>query len=291
MTGSPVAFPVVSGQGGLPKVVLAAPDGARAEVYLYGAHVTSWVPPGGPEAGGEERLFLSRTSEFRPGAAIRGGVPVIFPQFANEGPLPSHGFARVTLWEFSGVEAGPAPNVTAKFQLCDSETTWHIWPHAFLAELDVTLGGSRLELAFRVTNLGDAPFEFTCALHTYLRVADAHATVIEGLVGGTRYRERQSRLEGVQSELDLKLSGPVDRVYQSASAQVAVRESARTTRVLSSGFRDVVVWNPWAERGATLADLEQEGYRRMVCVEAAMIETPVRLDPAQSWQGTQTLVV
>jgi len=290
MTGSPSAFPVVSGQGGLPKVVLAAPNGARAEVYLHGAHVTSWVPPGGPEAGGEERLFLSRTSEFRPGVAIRGGVPVIFPQFANEGPLPSHGFARVTLWEFSGVEAGPAPNVTAKFQLRDSETTWHIWPHAFLAELDVTLGGPRLELVFRVANLGDAPFEFTCALHTYLRVADAHATVIEGL-GGTRYRERQSRLEGVQSEPDLRLSGPVDRVYQSAPAQMVVCESARTTRILSSGFRDVVVWNPRAGRGATLADLELEGYRRMVCVEAAVIETPVWLDPAQSWEGTQTLVV
>jgi len=153
----------------------------------------------------------------------------------------------------------------------------------------VTLGGQQLDLTFRVTNTGDAPFSFTCALHTYLRVADAHATVIEGL-NGTRYRERQGHLEEAQSEPELKLSGPVDRVYLDAPAQVIVREPARSTRVLSSGFRDLVVWNPWAERGATLSDLEPDGYRRMVCVEAAVIGAPVQLDPEQSWQGTQTLV-
>ena len=73
----------VPGRGGLEKVVLRSRDGALAEVYLHGAHVTSWRPAGTRE----ERLFLSERSEFRGGAAIRGGIPVIFPQFAAEGPL------------------------------------------------------------------------------------------------------------------------------------------------------------------------------------------------------------
>src|SRR5690348_6301397 len=75
------------------KIVLHSADGARADVFPYGAHVTSWMP-----AGGGGRLFLSERSAFGAGSAIRGGVPVIFPQFASTGPLPKHGFARTMEW-------------------------------------------------------------------------------------------------------------------------------------------------------------------------------------------------
>ena len=84
--GGPAAVP--------PVLTLRADDGATAEVHRHGAHVTSWRPMG--EA--DDRLYLSARSEFSGAAAIRGGVPVIFPQFAAEGPLPKHGFARTTTW-------------------------------------------------------------------------------------------------------------------------------------------------------------------------------------------------
>ncbi len=104
------------GAGGLPKVAVAAADGARFEVYLHGAHVTSWLPAGEIA----DRLFLSGSSQFAPGAAIRGGVPVCFPQFADQGPLPMHGFARVAAWEL--VESGRAGNGAAhvRLRLADS---------------------------------------------------------------------------------------------------------------------------------------------------------------------------
>ena len=35
--------------------------------------------------------------------------------------------------------------------------------------------------------------------------------------------------------------------------------------------------------------MEPEGYRRMVCVEAAAIGLPIRLAPAASWSGVQIL--
>src|SRR5512135_835144 len=105
--------PLIPGVNGLPKVVLANPDGSRAEVYVHGAHVTSWRP-----VGDEERLYLSPASEFRDGVAIRGGVPVVFPQFSNCGPLPKHGFARNVAWDLIGVSDG-----LARFQLRDSDAT------------------------------------------------------------------------------------------------------------------------------------------------------------------------
>ena len=60
---------------GQPAVHLRSPAGAQATVLLHGAHVVSWIP-----ALGEEQLYLSPTSALGGTAAVRGGVPVIFPQ-------------------------------------------------------------------------------------------------------------------------------------------------------------------------------------------------------------------
>src|SRR5512139_2122415 len=95
-----LVYAIAEAAGGLPKLSLVAPDGAQAEIYLYGAHVVSWIP-----AGGQERLFLSRASAFRVGAPIRGGVPIVFPQFGTTGPLPLHGLVRLMTWELAAAEA------------------------------------------------------------------------------------------------------------------------------------------------------------------------------------------
>ena len=275
-------FAVLPGAGGLPKVSLAAPDGAQAEVYLQGAHVTSWKP-----AGGEERLFLSATAEFRVGGSIRGGVPVAFPQFSERGPLPKHGFARRLPWEFLGAQSGTAA-VTAKFRLRASDATRRLWPFAFETELSVRVGGPRLEMTLRVTNPGDQALSFTGAVHTYLRVAEAQTTVVEPL-GGARYLDSVTNSEHIQAEPALTFGTETDRVYFNAPAKVMVREPSRVMEVAMAGFPDIVIWNPWTERGAALADLEPEGYRHMLCVEAAVVGTPVCVEPGAEWLGTQTL--
>ena len=78
---------------GQPAMHLRAPDGAQATVLLHGAHTVSWIP-----AGDQERLYLSPLAVAGPGQSVRGGVPVIFPQFNAQGPLPRHGFARDRAW-------------------------------------------------------------------------------------------------------------------------------------------------------------------------------------------------
>lgn len=77
-------MPVVAGACGLPKVVLSTAD-ASAEIYLHGATLTSW------KVGGEELIFVSPKAVFEPPKAIRGGVPICFPQFAMLGPLKVRG--------------------------------------------------------------------------------------------------------------------------------------------------------------------------------------------------------
>ena len=69
-------------------------SGDVATVALDRGHVLSWT------CAGKERLFLSAKAEVQAGegalAAIRGGIPLCWPQFAGRGPLPKHGFARTT---------------------------------------------------------------------------------------------------------------------------------------------------------------------------------------------------
>ncbi len=282
-TSNPSPANLTPGGNGLPKVVLSAPDGARAEIYLHGAHVTSWVP-----AAGNEQLFLSQTSEFSPQTAIRGGVPVIFPQFSGMGPLPKHGFARRMDWEF--IEAGlQAAAARAVFRLKDTLATRSAWPYAFSAELEVAVGGQDLALTLSVFNRDSSAFTFSAALHTYLAVTDISGVRITGL-GGKRYIDStRSGAEGAQEGAELAFDGEVDRVYPGVSAKLSLVEGEHRVVIEGRGFPDVVVWNPWREVGAALADLEPEGYRRMVCIEAAIASRPVSLEPSEHWSGSQRL--
>lgn len=266
-----------------PKVTLTAPDGAQAEINLYGAHVTSWRP-----ADGEEQLFLSERAEFTTGKAIRGGVPVCFPQFADEGPFLKHGFARLNLWQLVSTRQ-EGDSAQAILQLEDSIATQALWPHAFLATLTVTVSGPNLRLEFRVKNTGHTPFDFTGALHTYLRVHDIETTVVENLAG-CHYRDSVTGVkDNVQTDPEVCFTGEVDRIYIQAPAQVLVREPGRSMIVQATGFPDVVVWNPGPEKCAALQDMHPEGYRSMVCIEAAVVDKPPEILPGESWYGSQEL--
>lgn len=270
----------------LDKLRLSHASGATAEVYRQGAHVASWIPAGGAEA-----LFLSRAAVFEPGKAIRGGVPVVFPQFAELGPLPKHGFARTQPWE--RVEDADRRPDAIRLRLRDSRDTRRLWPHAFQAELAVELGDDWLSLELAIQNPGDGPFEFTAALHTYLRVADVRRASVRGLQG-VRYRDRDTGQEGrMDDEGEMGVPGEVDRVYLRTPPELRVddAENGRVFALRSGGFADTVVWNPGAEGAASLPDMEDGEYREMLCVEAAQVETPVRLEPGGRWTGSQRLRV
>jgi glucose-6-phosphate 1-epimerase len=274
-----------SGIGELPLVTLRAADGATADVYLHGAHVTSWRPA----RDGDERLFLSARSEFRAGAAIRGGIPVIFPQFSEEGPLPRHGFARTAQWHLQGARRTNEGDAVATLTLTDSADTHAVWSAAFRATLTVRVGGRRLVTTLDVENTGIAPFAFTCALHTYLRVHDVAQVEVVGLQGHP-YRDNADRTR-LRTDEDpvLRITGELDRVYVGAPRALLVREPRRALRVETLEFPDVVLWNPGRKRAAALADMEPDGERVMLCVEAAVVQSPVSLAAGGRWHGSQTL--
>ncbi len=250
--------------GQLPSLLLSSPDGAQASITLYGAHLVSWRG-----ADGRERLFCSARSALDATRAIRGGVPVIFPQFAERGNGMRHGFARVSTWRVqeSGVDDGWAYAVLALTPADLAANHAQAWPHGFELALRVAIRANELTMRFEVSNTGEAPFPFAAALHTYFLVDD-----VTGI-----------RILGVERE-ELAISGKFDRVYEDVDARLALVDGGVVLTLRQEGFPDAVVWNPGAEDAAALADMGDEEYRRFVCIEPALLNGPV-LQPGESWRG------
>lgn len=264
---------------------LVLPEGDRAIVALQGAQVLSWTT-----GDGVERLYLSPQAVLDGHTAIRGGVPLCFPQFNQRGPLPKHGFARNRTWQPVPAADGPGVAVLA---LRDDEESRELWPHAFNARLEVALRPGSLTVAFFVENTGAAPLEFTLALHSYLRTDDISAARLHGL-GGLPFWDAvdNTRPEPLAAGEALAFDGETDRVYQAAAVPLVLADGlGRLSIAQDPVFGQTVVWNPGAELSARLADMPDDGYRHMLCVEAAEIDAPVRLTPGATWSGAQQLSV
>lgn len=274
---------VLSEFNGQPAVFLQSPDGARAVVLLHGAHVVSWIP-----AGGEERLYLSPTSKYGADASIRGGVPVIFPQFAEQGAGPRHGFARTRAWSLEGAVVRGA-HAQAVLTLADDEATRAAWPHAFAAELTVSVGGQQLDVELAVSNPGDEPITFSAALHTYLRTADVRKAQLEGLQA-VSYQDSTTGEHHQQWNDVVSVIGEIDRIYHGVQRALVLREPGAKLGIETSHFTDAVVWNPGPEKAAAMKDLPDDDWLRFLCVEAGQIVDPVELLPGDEWAGMQTFI-
>lgn len=279
---------VVAGTNGLPKVVLTHGEGARAEVYLQGAHVTSWVP-----AGGTEVFFVSRAAHFAPEKAIRGGIPVIFPQFGSDGPLPQHGFARTSPWELASTAESEHGLVCVTLRLADSPATRAQWPHPFTLDLEVRLDAQALTLALRVINHDDDDLPFQAALHTYFAVADITQTTVRGLQGVSYIDALQGNAQFIECAEAISIDREVDRIYLSTPDRLEVADSGhgRTIHIEKTGMPDVVVWNPWIAKAQRMADFGDDEYPGMLCVETGNMGRHDTLAPLAVWEGTTTFSI
>ncbi|XP_074273712.1 putative glucose-6-phosphate 1-epimerase [Silene latifolia] len=278
----------IKGVNGLDKIVLHEVRGSSAELYLYGGHVTSWK-----NDHGEELLFVSSKAQFKPPKAIRGGIPICFPQFSNLGTLEAHGFARNRVWSIDR-DPPPPPNNKAFVDLIlkPTEDDLKIWPHSFEFRLRVTLGpGGDLMLTSRVRNTDTKPFTFTFAYHTYLSVSDISEVRVEGLET-LDYLDNLKNKERFTEQGDaITFEGELDKIYLSTPPKIAIldHERKRTFVLRKDGLPDAVVWNPWDKKAKSMADFGDEEYRHMLCVEAAAIEKPITLKPNEEWRGRQEL--
>ena len=268
---------------GLPAAELQLPCGDKLVVALQGAQVLSWV------AAGRERLYLSPRSAMDGQSAIRGGIPVCFPQFNQRGPLPKHGFARNLPWTLNPAHLG-ADDAHLALSLGDSERTRRFWPQAFEARLLIALRPGALQVELAVRNTDTVPLSFSGALHSYFAVSDVGQASIRGLGGRAEWDAVLDR-HGTGAEL-LRFAGEFDRVYSAAPQGCELQDGAHALAIEQDmDWAHTVVWNPGEAKCATLADMPADGWRQMLCVEAAQVYEPITIAPGDFWQGAQRLRV
>lgn len=282
---SDASFPMTEVLG-QPALCVRAPDGAQATVLLHGGHVVSWIP-----AGADEQLYLSPKAVAGRGLAVRGGVPVIFPQFEQRGPdvsLPRHGLARQRAWMLDSQRAG-RDHAQATLVLRDDEATRALWPHAFTLELTVSVSGARLDLELYAHNPGTTTWPFAAALHTYLAVSELGQVRLQGLEG-CHYADSVLRTEAVEDHPEKRFHGEIDRIYAQAPS-LLLRDGPRRLAIETEGLTDAVIWNPGPDKCAALKDMPADGWQQMLCVEGARIMQPVTLGPDESWSGRQSFTL
>jgi glucose-6-phosphate 1-epimerase len=87
---------------------------------------------------------------------------------------------------------------------------------------------------------------------------------------GTSYLDKLNAGQLTEQQGPLTVSGALDRIYRHADTTVVVQDGEQRIHVTSGNHDSVVVWTPWLEGASAMADMSDDGYRTMLCVEAAI---------------------
>ncbi len=265
--GIPGIAHLLEGNGGLPKVQITSPA-AVGEMYLHGAHVTSWRP-----TGAEEVFFVSSKSWWQDGVAIRGGVPICFPWFgdkADDPTAPAHGFVRTKSWQLDAI-ALSGDGVTVTMSTGSDESTKRFWSADFHLIHRVTFG-AELGMELEINNIGTTALHFEEALHSYHRVRDVRMARLVGL-DGIRYVDKADSYREKNQQGDVVVTGETDRVYLNTKTSVALEDPVlrRRLQVTKENSLTTVVWNPWADKANKMSDLGENEWTQMLCIETSNV--------------------
>jgi glucose-6-phosphate 1-epimerase len=267
----------LDGQSELPALEVSTAS-STAEIYLHGAHVTSFKPKTQPAL-----LFMSQCSRFAENQPIRGGVPVIFPWFGMREGLGQHGFARIKPWDLKEFSPAPDGSVSVRFRLpdCPEASAFPL----FAAEYIVTVEQA-LTLKLVVTNLShDEPFTFENCLHSYFAISEISAISITGLKGVNYLDKVASFAQRTETNDAIRIASEVDRVYLDTTGPVEILDPGLHRKIIieKEGSRSTVVWNPWITKAQQMPDFGNDEYLQMVCIESGNVASnQVCLPPGET---------
>ncbi|VDB99606.1 unnamed protein product [Peniophora sp. CBMAI 1063] len=277
------------------RIMLKNHWGATADILLYGATVISWKSPDVDSSIPEERLFTSSKALLDGSKPVRGGIPIVFPCFGppehpDHQKLSQHGFARSEVWNFDSIVMDNEAGVSVRLTLTPRPSITAVYNKPFELAYVVTLSRHQLSTDLHVTNPSDnEPLEFQALLHNYIRGPAKNLSVHP--LEGKRYTDKVDKAVKEETREAVDVRTFTDSVYEDTDDEIRVTWGSRGIVLNKTNFPTLTVWNPSSEAGRKLADMEDGGWERFVCVEPGYVKGFKKIAPKERWIGQQTMTV
>jgi len=258
---------------------------------------------------------VSRDAIHDGSKAIRGGIPLVFPQFGQpDQSMPQHGFLRTNFWrcdEASAYDHESEAGITYSLELVNVKNSrGGIWDENTKFDCKciygVKISGNKMTTTLEIHNTGCEPFSFQTLQHTYLMVEgraaqDPAQCYVNGLEGYV-VSDKITNQEYLWESKPVTIPDNVDRVYSPSAGKevldvVVGIGGNKTLRLTASGTLNgtltpvsCVVWNPYKEKAATMSDFGDDQYVDMICVEPGLLDGAV-LEPSQAASLTQIIEI
>lgn len=217
------------------------------------------------------------------GRSSRGGVPVIFPQFADHGLLRKHGFARDLQWTTT-LQQQTALHHRIHNLLEVTSADLPEWAHSVRLELKTSLSAGKFNQSLEIINTGNTSFSWTGGLHPYFLINDLLKIRLIGLEGA-RYKDRYSHGESFWCENQTQWTEAPCEILFEKSPNLKLHTGLKTLWISTSGFSQWMIWNPGLVASRILPDMEDDDWRRFICIEPVCVDNPIKLNPGESFLG------
>lgn len=230
-----------------------------------------------PELGS---LFYCSPIQALIGQPVRGGVPVLFPQFAERGSLPKHGLVRQRFWNQDS-----ASQVSVHLTP-DPDVGWYGEARLVLCVLE-SAQSNAITLVLQITNTGHQPFEFTGGLHPYFLVQDVQVCQVLGLQD-CAYQDRYAAHDCLSEAGWISTAQAFERLYLQAPELILVNGQRRLS-LSCQGFKEWMIWNCGQAGAQILTDLPDADWQKFLCIEPVIASQPVLLAPNAVFDGRLTI--
>ncbi|KAK1747626.1 glucose-6-phosphate 1-epimerase [Skeletonema marinoi] len=286
-------------------------SGANCVLKKFGAHVLSYQT-----AAGKPLIMISKDAIMDGSAAIRGGIPLCFPQFGQpDKSYLQHGFLRRNKWtvvEGSEFDTDDAAGIKLELELKDvtvarGDGTWgNDTKLNCKCILTVSIDDKSMTNTLEMQNLGTDAFDFQVLLHTYYLVAMGKALdhelcnvkgfegyMVDDKVSGETYTlgsdpvtipdviiDRVYTPPDGTIDLNLTIAAGVDNLVE-----LTANGDVDGTKVPVSG----VVWNPHKIKAEAMGDFGSDQYNDMICVEPGLLSNVPQLKGGKTATFTQVM--
>ena len=231
-----------------------------------------------------ELLYLSPLVDVYPDNPIRGGIPLMFPQFGDSGPLRKHGFVRDLQWNLVA-ETEDADGNNLSYVLDIKATDFPEWPFDASLKFDVCLSLHMLSIGLSVQNTGAQPFTFTGGFHPYFAISSRKDIMLNGFEG----LPFKDSFPG-DNPYELNSDALVERQYM-GNADIRFYNGSHWLKITATGFDSWMVWNPGKLGATKISDLPDEDWDRFICIEPIVLAEPKTLSPGDAFKGEMMVSV